>query len=62
MSPLHTEPGWEVDVDIHGGRYMGLIGGGGGGGGGGESGVYQRVFLVSDGDRVFRGGILAGGG
>ena len=54
MSPLHTEPGWEVDVDIHGGRYMGLIGGGGG--------VYQRVFLVSDGDRVFRGGILAGGG
>lgn len=58
MSLLHTEPGWEVDVDIHGGRYMGLIGGGGGGG----SGVYQRVFLVSDGDRVFRGGILAGGG
>lgn len=58
MSLLHTEPGWEVDVDIHGGRCMGLIGGGGGGG----SGVYQRVFLVSDGDRVFRGGILAGGG
>ena len=58
MSLLHTEPGWEVDVDIHGGRYMGLIDGGGGGG----SGVYQRVFLVSDGDRVFRGGILAGGG
>ena len=58
MSLLHTEPGWEVDVDIHGGGYMGLIGGGGGGG----SGVYQRVFLVSDGDRVFRGGILAGGG
>lgn len=45
------------NVDIHEGRYMGLIGGGGGG-----SGVYQRVFLVSDGDRVFRGGILAGGG
>lgn len=48
------------NVDIHEGRYMGLIGGGGGGGGG--SGVYQKVFLVSDGDRVFRGGILAGGG
>lgn len=35
---------------------------GGGGGGGRGSGVFLLTFFVSDGNGMFRGGFLAGGG